>query len=176
MSQPVEPSVPQGSEDPTRSAPAEQGRVIVVTYNHIAAAIAAMATVVGRPVVVLDHRGGHPEPTAWLDENALLADDSLVVCDHDAPGALDLLRAGLRGPGGYVAMMGSRRRAEHVFAMLRDEGFTPDEKARLRVPAGLDIGGKAPGEIALSVLAEIVATSYARPGGPMSAAVTRDHT
>jgi len=176
MSQPVEPSVPEGSEDPTRAEPLEQGRVIVVTYNHIAAAIAAMATVVGRPVMVLDHRGGHPDPTAWLDENTLLATDSLVVCDHDAPGALDLLRAGLRGPGCYVAMMASRRRAEHVFALLHDEGFTPEMTARLRVPAGLDIGGKAPGEIALSVLAEIVATSYGRPGGPMSAPVLRDGT
>ncbi len=174
MSQPVEPSVPEGSEDPTRSEPVEQGRVIVVTYNHVAAAIASMATVAGRPVVVLDHRGDHPEPIAWLDENTLLADDSLVVCDHDAPGALDLLREGLRGPGRYVAMMGSRRRAEHVFALLHDEGFSHDTTARLRVPAGLDIGGKAPGEIALSVLAEIVATSYERPGGPMSATVPRD--
>ncbi len=176
MSQPVEPSVPEGSEDPTRPEPVEQGRVVVVTYNHIAAAIVALAAVVGRPVVVLDHRGDHPEPTAWLDANALRPDDSLVVCDHDAPGALDLLRAGLRGPGRYVAMMGSRRRAEHVFAMLHDEGFAPETTARLRVPAGLDIGGKAPGEIALSVLAEIVATSYGRSGGPMSAAVPRVRT
>ncbi len=176
MSQPVEPSVPEGSEDPTRPEPVEQGRILVVTYNRIAAAIVALASVVGRPVVVLDHRGDHPEPTAWLDTNGLLPDDSLVVCDHDAPGALDLLRAGLRGPGTYVAMMGSRRRAEHVFAMLHDEGFAPETTARLRVPAGLDIGGKAPGEIALSVLAEIVATSYGRSGGPMSAAVPRVRT
>jgi xanthine/CO dehydrogenase XdhC/CoxF family maturation factor len=40
---------------------------------------------------------------------------------------------------------------------------------KLHVPAGLDTGGKAPGEIALSVVAEIVAESYGRPGGPMRA-------
>ena len=39
--------------------------------------------------------------------------------------------------------------------------------ARLHVPAGLNTGGKAPGEIALSVVAEIVAVSHGRPGGPM---------
>jgi xanthine/CO dehydrogenase XdhC/CoxF family maturation factor len=168
-----EPSVPEGSEDPTRPLPEQQGRVVVVTHNHIAAALVALADVVGRPCLVLDHREGGTDPTRWLAEEGLRPDDSLVVCDHDAPGALDLLRSALRGPVDYVAMMGSRRRAEHVFTMLRDEGFAADELAKLRVPAGLNIGGKAPAEIALSVLAEIVATSYGRGGGPMSADVTR---
>lgn len=172
----LEPSVPEGSEDPTRPTPERQGRIVVVTHNHVAAAIVALADVVGRPNVVLDHRDGNADPTRWLADEGLLPDDSLVVCDHDAPGALDLLRAALRGPVGYVAMMGSRRRAEHVFGMLRDEGFDPPQLAKLRVPAGLDIGGKAPGEIALSVLAEIVATSYERAGSPMSADVKRDLT
>ena len=84
------------------------------------------------------------------------------------------MRAALNGPCGYVAMMGSRRRAEHVFSMLADEGFDDAALTKLRVPAGLNIGGKAPGEIALSVLAEVVATSYERGGGPMSADLKRD--
>jgi xanthine dehydrogenase accessory factor len=63
-------------------------------------------------------------------------------------------------------MMGSRRRAEHVFATLR-ETTPPEALLRLHVPAGLDIGGKAPGEIALSVVAEIVAVSHGRAGGPL---------
>jgi xanthine/CO dehydrogenase XdhC/CoxF family maturation factor len=175
MSEPDQPSVPAGSEDPTRPQPVEQGRVVVVTFNHIAAAIVAIAGVVGRPTVVLDHRGSHPDPTTWLERNDLVDSDSLIVCDHDAPGALDLLRAALRGPVGYVAMMGSRRRAEHVFSSLADEGLDPTALARLRVPAGLDIGGKAAGEIALSVMAEVVAASYDRHGGPMTASVKRDH-
>jgi xanthine dehydrogenase accessory factor len=168
-----EPSVPAGSEDPTRPEPEKQGRIIVVTYNHIAGALVELAATVGRPTLVLDHREGHTDPTTWLEQEELLGDDSLVVCDHDAPGALDLVRAALRGPVGYVAMMGSRRRAEHVFSMLQEEGFDAATLAKLRVPAGLNIGGKAPGEIALSVLAEIVATSYERAGGPMSADVRR---
>jgi xanthine dehydrogenase accessory factor len=67
-----------------------------------------------------------------------------------------------------MAMMGSRRRAEHVFSTLA--ATVPAQAlARLRVPAGLDIGGKAPGEIALSVVAEVVAVSHRRDGGPMKA-------
>lgn len=171
-----EPSVPSGSEDPTRPEPEQRGRLVIVTYNHIASALVGLADVVGRPTVVLDHREGHTDATTWLAQEELLADDSLVVCDHDAPGALDLVRAALRGPVGYVAMMGSRRRAEHVFAMLSEEGLDATALAKLRVPAGLNIGGKAPGEIALSVLAEIVAASYQRGGAPMSADVKRDLT
>ena len=63
-------------------------------------------------------------------------------------------------------MMGSRRRAESVFDALERRADAAT-LARLHVPAGLNTGGKAPGEIALSVVAEIVAVSYGRPGGPM---------
>jgi xanthine dehydrogenase accessory factor len=63
-------------------------------------------------------------------------------------------------------MMGSRRRAEHVFAAL-EQDMSADQLGRLHVPAGLNTGGKAPGEIALSVVAEIVAVAYGRDGGPM---------
>ena len=62
-------------------------------------------------------------------------------------------------------MMASRRRAEGLRADLEAEGVAHLDK--LHVPAGLNLGGKAPGEIALSVVAEIVAESYERPGGPM---------
>jgi xanthine dehydrogenase accessory factor len=62
-------------------------------------------------------------------------------------------------------MMGSRRRAQIVFEMLDD--LPAETLARLRVPAGLNTGGKLPGEIALSVVAEVVAWSYGRDGAPM---------
>ena len=64
----------------------------------------------------------------------------------------------------YVAMMASRRRAAGLVEELRGEGV---DVSRLHVPAGHNLGGKAPGEIALSVVAEIVAESHDRPGGPM---------
>jgi xanthine dehydrogenase accessory factor len=61
-------------------------------------------------------------------------------------------------------MMASRHRAVGLLEELAAEG-APIE--RLHVPAGHNLGGKGPGEIALSVVAEIVAESYDRPGGPM---------
>ncbi len=176
MSEPTVPAVPPGHEDPTLQAPQQTGRVVVVTFNHIADAIVKIAHVVGRPTTVLDHRAARhsasptSEPSTWLADHPLGPDDALVFCDHDSPDTQDLLRAALAGDTGYVAMMGSRNRAASVFASLQDEGLEPDALARLHIPAGLNVGGKAPGEIALSVVAEIVATSYERDGGPMKRA------
>jgi xanthine/CO dehydrogenase XdhC/CoxF family maturation factor len=140
------------------------GRVVVLTRNPIAEAVETIATAAGRDVVVVaeDEDGRGVAVIAGLE---LGPGDAVVLCDHDAPDAPQVLRDALASPAAYVAMMASRSRSERVLAELGDEGVPGLEK--LHVPAGLNIGGKAPGEIALSVVAEIVAESYGRPGGPM---------
>jgi xanthine/CO dehydrogenase XdhC/CoxF family maturation factor len=143
---------------------AVRGRVVVLTRNPIAEAIATIAGATGREVVVIeeDQHGRGVSAVAGL---SLGEGDAVVLCDHDAPDAPQVLRDALASPASYVAMMASRRRSEAVMAQLREEEVPGLEK--LHVPAGHNIGGKAPGEIALSVVAEIVAESYGRPGGPM---------
>jgi xanthine dehydrogenase accessory factor len=157
---------PQGREQPWSDAITGHGRLVVVTDNPIARAVVEIAGVAGREATLLPDEDVAQTPLAWLAEHPLEPRDAIVLCDHDTPGMEDLLRAALAGQAGYVAMMGSRRRAERVFASLEEE-LPPETLARLHVPAGLDTGGKAPGEIALSVVAEIVAVSYGRSGGPM---------
>lgn len=151
---------PWSDDEPRR------GRVVVVSDNPIGRAVVEIAEIAGRRTTLLDDEATDPSPLEWLTANPLSEEDALVLCDHDAPQAQEILQSALDGPSGYVAMMGSRRRAEHVFASL-EQTTAADALARLRVPAGLNIGGKAPGEIALSVVAEIVAVSYGRDGGPM---------
>lgn len=154
-------------EQPWSDAPPEvTGHVVVVSDNPVGRAVVAIARLAGRRTTLLADEDAEPMPLQWLADHPLTPYDALVLCDHDAPQAAELLRAGLEGDAGYVAMMGSRRRAERVFATLQ-ESLPADVLARLHVPAGLDIGGKAPGEIALSVVAEIVAVSHGRDGGPM---------
>jgi xanthine dehydrogenase accessory factor len=67
----------------------------------------------------------------------------------------EALRAALASPAPYVAFIGSRRKAATLSADLAGEGLEPAMLARLRSPAGLDLGAATPEEIALSVLAEI---------------------
>lgn len=143
---------------------AAAGRVLVLTRNPISEAMAAILTAVGREVVVVaeDADGRGAEAVAAL---APAAGDAVVLCDHDAPDAPRVLREALASPASYVAMMASRRRAAGLVADLEAEGAPGLEK--LHVPAGLDTGGRSPGEIALSVVAEVVAESHGRRGGPM---------
>ncbi|MEO5853383.1 MAG: XdhC family protein [Nocardioides sp.] len=141
-----------------------EGRVVLLTRNPIADAIETIAGATGRRVVVVeeDEDGRGVAAVAAL---SLSVNDAVVLCDHDAPDAPQVLRDALASAASYVAMMASRSRSEGLLADLRAEGAPGVDK--LRVPAGLDLGGKAPGEIALSVVAEVVASSYGRGGGPM---------
>ena len=149
---------PTPREQPWSDDRPEHGRILVLSANPISAAIDAIATTVGREVVVLDDDDG-----PGLASLSPAEGDAVVLCDHDAPDAPQFLRDALASPASYVAMMASRRRAER---MLADLAGAPGLE-KLHVPAGHNLGGKAPGEIALSVVAEIVAESYGRPGGPM---------
>jgi xanthine/CO dehydrogenase XdhC/CoxF family maturation factor len=148
-------------EQPWSDDRPERGRILVLSANPISAAIETIATAVGREVVVLADDDGGP----GLASLAPVAGDAVVLCDHDAPDAPQFLRDALASPASYVAMMASRRRAQGLLVDLESEGTQGLE--RLHVPAGHNLGGKAPGEIALSVVAEIVAESYDRPGGAM---------
>ena len=135
----------------------EHGRILVLTDNPIARSIAVIASTAGRTVVVESADDGGP----GLDARA---GDAVVLCDHDAPDAPGVLREALASDAAYVAMMASRRRAAGLLDELVAEGV---DVTTLHVPAGHDLGGRSAGEIALSVVAEIVAESYGRPGGPM---------
>jgi xanthine/CO dehydrogenase XdhC/CoxF family maturation factor len=150
-------------EQPWRDDEVRRGRILLLTDNPISTAIASIADTVGHEVVVIAEDDGGP----GLSGVGLRHGDAVVLCDHDAPDAPAVLRAALASDASYVAMMASRRRAAGLIADLEAEGAPGLDK--LHVPAGHDLGGKGPGEIALSVVAEIVAEAYGRRGGPMRA-------
>ena len=77
----------------------------------------------------------------------------------------DALEQALRSPARYIGMVGSRRRAEACRDYLRTDGFTEEQVARLKAPAGLDLGAITPEEIAASILAELV---QVRRRGPVA--------
>lgn len=91
-----------------------------------------------------DIRGLEPEASPYV----VVA--SQGVWDEEA------LEAALRREASYVGLVASPTRAEAVRAYLRDAGVPEDRLAALRAPAGLDLGAETPGEIALSILAELV--------------------
>ena len=150
------------NEQPWSDDVVEYGRILVVTENPISRALAELGATIGREVQIL------PDDSAVesLEQAGLRSADAVVLCDHDHPDRDRMLRTALTAATGYVAMLGSRTRAQRTFEELASD-LSHEALAKLRVPAGLNIGGKHPGEIALSVLAEIVAVSHGRDGAPM---------
>ena len=145
----------------TREGPAP-GRLFLVSDNPVSRALVRLAEIVDRPVTSL----GDDAALAALRAAGLGAADAMVLCDHDTPDHDAILDLALTRAVGYVAMLGSRPRAELTYTDLQRR-HDAAALSRLHVPAGLDLGGKQPGEIALSIIAEVVATGYRKSGGPM---------
>lgn len=151
-----------------RIAPADT--LILVGASDVAAALARFASELGLRVIVVDGRERYAtkERFATADEVLvgmpselvrphLVAGAFLVLASHDYKYELPILREALRSPVRYVGMLSGRKRADGVRRMLEEDGLTGSEISRLQAPIGLDIGGREPGEIALSIAAQLIA-------------------
>ena len=81
---------------------------------------------------------------------------AIAVATHDLETDGAALRAALPSPAGYVGVLGARKRLPERLDQLRVQGVEERAIARLRAPIGLDIGSKAPWEVAVSVIGEIM--------------------
>jgi xanthine dehydrogenase accessory factor len=101
---------------------------------------------------------------ALLDA-ALGAELYVVHTDHDAPDLVQSLEAVLPRNPRFIGLVGSRRHTGHHLDALRAKGVGEDVIARIQSPVGLDLGAVTPAEIALSILAGLVAARRGRQGG-----------
>ena len=129
-------------------------RVLVVGDTPIASAVVRIGAELELEAVAVD--GTDLEPRA--------GDLALVVAAHGRD-ELHILRRGLEADLPYVGLVASPKRGTGVLAELRGDGVADELLARIDVPAGLDIGARTPAEIALSILARIVAVRRAEPAG-----------
>lgn len=90
----------------------------------------------------------------------------VAVATHDLESDEAALTAALPSPAAYVGVLGARRRLPERLARLRGLGVDEPALARLKGPIGLDLGGKSPFEIAVAVMAEIVAVRADRASAP----------
>jgi xanthine dehydrogenase accessory factor len=86
----------------------------------------------------------------------------VAIASHDAEADLPALIAALMSSAAYVGLLGARRRLPERFAALKAAGVTNDAIARLHAPIGMDLGGKAPWEVAISVLGEMIQVRQSR--------------
>ncbi len=145
--------------------------LVMVGGVHISIAMTAMAKSLGYRTIVIDPRGvfGNEErfPHAdeliheWSDEGleAIGLDRSSAVATltHDPKIDDPALMVALRSPAFFVGALGSKKTHEKRRKRLLERGLNEAELSRLFAPVGLDIGSRSPEEIALSILAQIVA-------------------
>ena len=156
-------------------------RLLVCGAGHDAIPLVRAASVLGWNVTVADDRPAFLEHERFPEANAFVEPDDLadtakaagvdertyvVVMSHNFLRDKEYVRSMLDSPAPYLAMLGPAARTERLLMELRDEGAEiGDEDRRIHGPAGLDLGGEGPEEIAQAILAEIVAVKRQRSGG-----------
>jgi xanthine dehydrogenase accessory factor len=157
-------------------------RLIVCGAGHDAIPLVRAASVLGWNLTVVDDRPAFltrerfPEATGFVavdePENAAKAagvDERTfaVVMTHNFLRDKEYVRSLLGSPAAYIGMLGPGARTERLLMELRDEGVEIADAARERIhgPAGLDLGGEGPEEIAQAIISEIVAVKRQRAGG-----------
>jgi xanthine dehydrogenase accessory factor len=85
---------------------------------------------------------------------------------------LETLRGLLRSPLRYLGLIGSKAKVKRIFDMLREGGVSPDALRPVHAPIGLDIGAITPQEIAISIVAELIAVKHGKLSEPAVAAVS----
>lgn len=142
--------------EPTIPSP----RVLVVGDAPIAGALHRVGEEVGFEIVAVDKKG--PQPTA--------EDLAVVVAGHGRD-EYDAIRQGLDAGVPYIGLVASHKRGRAVLDELREDGVPPELLELVDIPAGINIGAREPGEIAVSILAKIVsvrrqeAVEVAKPVG-----------
>ncbi len=151
-------------------------RLIVVGAAHIAQALIPMARMAGFDPVLIDPRGAFataarfPDveiygdyPDEVLSDLGLDARSAVVTLSHDPKIDDPAIEAALAAQVAYLGCLGSTRTHAKRLERLTERGFTDAQVARIHAPVGLDIGAVTPSEIAVAVLAEMVA-NLRKPG------------
>jgi len=148
-------------------------RLVVVGQggrDDVEAAVVRLANDLGFETVVVDPNPTLSEPPHELITDSVVDPQRLGLSAHDyvvvlTKGERDVavLEAISRVPVKFVGLLASRHRVKQDTDELLRRGVSPDYVRRLRAPIGLDIGAKTPGELALAIVAELVATKYGKP-------------
>lgn len=145
--------------------------LIIVGGNHVALPLSAIAKTLGYSVFLIDPRRAfasksrfgevdaihHTYPDKALPQIGIDEQTYIVVLTHDPKIDDPALIATLNSNAAYIGVLSSRKTHEQRKARLEQAGVPPEQLKRLHVPIGLSIGSKSPEEIAVSIMAEIIA-------------------
>lgn len=168
-----------------------QARLFIIGGGHVAQALAPLAQTADFSVGVFDDREQLLEHPAFADArtgvydvdelgvalDGLRADDYVLIMTRDHARDEKALAYLLRQPHRYLGMIGSRRKVHTVLDRIerREHGLGRElpDLSRLHAPIGLALGGRTPAEIAISIMAELIAERHTGNGSTMSIVVQR---
>lgn len=156
-------------------------RMVLFGAIDFSAALARIGSELGYQVTVADPRAPFLEAPrfrssartlqAWPEEVFAQLElgqrDAILVFTHDPKLDEPALVGALKTEAGYIGALGSRKTTADRERRLRERGIREDALARIHAPCGLDIGSATPEEVAVSVLAEIIAERSGRNGAPL---------
>ena len=164
-------------------------RLVVIGAVDTSEALCAAARAIGWRTICVEARSRFATPermpsadeivVEWPEEALAQIrpdrDTAVVVLTHDEKFDLPALKAALETDAFYIGALGSRTAQARRRERLLEAGVPAEALTRIQGPCGLDIGAVSPPETALSILAEILAVSAGRPGGPLRTSAGRIH-
>jgi xanthine dehydrogenase accessory factor len=168
--------------EPVEASP----EVYVIGAGHVGYFVAKFAHEAGFRVHVLDDREKFASAEkfgpgfdvivdnipSWLESHPLPPAAYAVIVTRGHTHDLDALRAVSRTPLRYAGLIGSKAKVKRIFDQLREEGVQTESLKAIHAPIGLDIGAITPQEIAISIVAELIAVKHGRIAEPNVAAVS----
>jgi xanthine dehydrogenase accessory factor len=161
-------------------------RLVICGAGHVGASLAKLGSFIGYQTTLIDDRADFVRRERFPDERLelILADNwgnavrqaigngkdvavAVVTRGHNEDE--ECMQAIISSDADYVGLIGSRRRTNIVLDRLREAGAEDEKLREVRAPVGLDLGAVTPEEVALAILAEIVAERRGAKGGSLSA-------
>lgn len=147
--------------------------IFIFGAGHVSQQVALLAEMVGFRTVILDDRSEYANREKFPQADSIKVLDSFEECfaglepDGDSYVVIvtrghrhdkTVLAQALRTGAGYIGMMGSSRKREELFKILQQEGFSAEALEMVHCPIGLEIKAATTGEIAVSIIAELIQT------------------
>jgi xanthine dehydrogenase accessory factor len=160
---------------------ATRPRIVIAGGGHVALAIARQAAALDFDVTIVEDRPEFASAERFPGATVLEGDvpttlgslpytwnSFIVIATRGHKLDADCVVQAVKTNARYIGLLGSRRKTVLIEQMLRDEGVSDERIGVIRAPVGLDLGGRTPAEIALSVMAEITQIRYHGTGAPLS--------
>jgi xanthine dehydrogenase accessory factor len=147
-----------------------QPQLIIFGGGHVSMAVARAASSAGFGIAVVDDRESFANAERFPMANDIHttyedafekiqpnASSYLVIVTRGHKEDMRVLAWAVRTPARYIGMIGSKRKVLSVYKALENDGYRPEEFQRVYAPMGLEIGALSPEEIAISIVAELIA-------------------